>query len=346
MYSGYIERHSNQHGLSGWCVYEDPALRTTDKPVDILVYAGDILLRKISTVGYRDGILNSHGVSRSGFALALTPEVLACIPEGTMLSLRDREGNELALQLGKQVAPLGQATDGGAALLDHFAKGMIIDKWGSLKLPFSAKPEQRSRYMEAMLAVQDLFASRLSLTASPAYGTLLGMARNGRFIDHDDDVDLMVELPYSTLETMVQNLYDGLAVLHADGHQLSLVSPGQFHVTLKDSDLPDIDMFLAWQEPDDTFYTHFGVGGMLDGPLSYQYKTLEGHSVLAASCFERILELSYGPHWLVPDPDFQWSVPKTVQKRMDDLDAAAKGPAESLKALLAEGGPKSLPTAA
>lgn len=326
---GYVERHSNEHGLSGWCFYIDCQDELKDNPVEIHVYAGNILLRKITAAGYRDDILHAYSVRRSGFCLGLSKDVLKCIPKGTVLRLRDKKGNDLSLERGSNFEPIGYAEDDGAKLLEAFKVGKFIDKWGSFKLPFSARPEKRCSYMDAIIKVQELFYERLGLNATPAYGTLLGMARNGRFIDHDDDVDLMVEIPYFSFDEMMEYLYDKLSLLAEDGHQISVVSPAQFHIKIKGTNLPMIDMFVAWQEPDYFFYTYFGVGGSLGEPLTYQTGLLEGRNVVVASCMERILELSYGPNWRSPDPDFQWSVPSSLRSRMNELHDAGLKPSRA-----------------
>jgi len=324
MYRGYFEKHSNDDGVSGWCVYDDESLRSVDKEVSLYIYAGNIFLRRITTIFNRDDIRKSHGVRKAGFYLALSSKVIELIPEGTYLRTLAEDGSEVKLLRGKKVIPIGSASDKGKKLESLMSEGYVIDKWGSLKLPFSAKPHLKASYMEALQAVTQIFHKRLGLIAFPAYGTLLGLARGGKFIEHDDDVDLAVVLPYVDMNLLAEHIFEITEFLKYEGHTVNIVNTGQFHIKLKDTDLPDIDMFVAWQETNLNFYTYFGVGGPLDRRLTYCNKTLEGQQVTVPDCYEAILALTYGSGWRTPDPSFQWSVPDDVRRKMIELESAGK----------------------
>lgn len=324
MYKGYFEKHSNTDGLSGWCVYDDESLRTVDGEVSLDVYANEVFLRRITTFLNREDIRKSHGVKKAGFNLALSSRVIDLIPEGTTLSIIAKDGCEVNLLHGKNVKPLGRATDDGEKLKSVMAEGYMVDKWGSLKLPFSAKPHLRANYMAALHEVTEIFYKRLGLMVIPAYGTLLGLARDAKFIEHDDDVDLAIVMPFFDMNSLARHILEIVETLKSDGHTVSVVNIGQFHITLKDSGLPDIDMFVAWQEPDLSFYSYFGVGGQLDSRLSYFSKELEGQQVTVPVCYEDILGLTYGPTWKEPDPNFQWSVSSEVRQKMLELELAGK----------------------
>ena len=201
----------------------------------------------------------------------------------------------------------------------------MVDKWGGLKRPFAAKAHERGGYMVALEETVRIVHERLGLMVTPAYGTLLGQARGGAFLEHDDDVDLALMLPGTDVRDVAEHFYHAVDTLAADGHRITGVKTGQFHFRPRGrDDLPDMDLFAAWQTPDHHFHAYFGISGPLSGRLRYVPGRLEGREVAVPEQSEEILALAYGPHWRVPDPNFQWYSPAEVRRTMAALEAAGE----------------------
>ena len=323
MLKGYIEHHSSLHGLSGWCIHTSERISEKESLVDLIVYAGDIRIRKIRNIIPREDIYRGCGVENAGFKLNFSSELLDLLPVGTLLSVRDTHGNELPFLDKAKVERIGRATDGGAALKKKLANGAFVDKWGALKVPFSAKPERREDYIEAIIKVNDLFIEVFGIVAFPAYGTLLGLARDGRFLDHDDDVDMTYISFGNDIETVLYDFYCIYDTLKEVCSYVNISSPGHIWLGV-DKSLPIIDMFTSWITPQNEFFTYFGVGGELKARPLFCRRSLEGRSVIVPDCYEEILAMTYGPNWRIPDPDFQWITPPAIRETMAKLEESGR----------------------
>ncbi|MFK7874467.1 MAG: LicD family protein [Paracoccaceae bacterium] len=140
-------------------------------------------------------------------------------------------------------------------------------------------------------------------------GTLLGVVRDQRLIDHDDDIDLAVVLNATDAESAVQEWLHLTETLRqagvldlekfADPAILKLASPSKLH----------IDLFPCWFEDDAAFiYPHsFGEVGRHDiFPL--QPCAVTGGPIPADPA--KVLAQNYGEDWQHPDPYFKfpWNV--------------------------------------
>jgi hypothetical protein len=136
-------------------------------------------------------------------------------------------------------------------------------------------------------------------------GTLLGVVRDGRLIDHDDDVDLAVILRADSAEGAVAEWSALRAELKTQGQLdeermdsnaiLKLIGEGDIH----------FDLFPAWFEGDDFYvYPHsFGDLTRQDVlPLSPCQHS--GHMIPADPA--KMLANNYGQGWQAPDPYFKF----------------------------------------
>ncbi len=134
-------------------------------------------------------------------------------------------------------------------------------------------------------------------------GGLLGSVRDGKFIDHDDDIDLAVMLG----ETPQDQLFDKWLDYKKKLRDLGLLADGQdksdvcvFRIK---SDSFVVELFPSW-----TFQGHYSV---------YPYSLAEipedqilplhdmtGSDIMMPKNSEALLAQSYGPNWRTPDPFF------------------------------------------
>ncbi len=296
MIKSKLEQNTNRV-ISGYVSTKDLSKRYIE------IYFEDTFLRRVPAhLNRKFNVIDSDIL---GFWFAIHPSLVKLIPENTILKVKDADGRPLPIAKTALISPIGSATDEGAALLELLAKGHLVDKWGALKIPFSAESEKRERYAEEMRRTIDFF-DRRGLVAFPHYGTLLGLVREGKFIDHDDDVDLSIAIYDSSLIKIVDKYYDIVESLIDEGHRVDLIETGQIHFREKGSTGPLLDIFLTWGTNEFEFNTYFGVVGNLSSPLSFKDAELEGQKVKIPTLAEEVVELTFGPNWKTPDSSFVW----------------------------------------
>jgi hypothetical protein len=313
-FRGALQRHGPDN-LTGWCCDLD----APETPVPLDLYWGDVRLRTIRSEHPHPGIQSRFGVATAAFYFTVREGLNNLLPAGTFLELRLPDGTPLAAPQTEAFAPFGKAEDGGAALRAQLAEGYIVDKWGSLKLPFCAKSAaDRALYAAGIADLTVYFADRFGLTLFPHYGTLLGYARARAFIEHDDDTDLSYVVELDRLEAVADHFFGLAEALIHDGHAVTVTAAGQMNVSLKDQAHHGPDIFTSWQPSDGSFWTYFGVSGELPEPLTFFEDRFEGVSVQIPHQYERILALTYGPGWRRPDPNFNWSArPASLKETMN-----------------------------
>ncbi|WP_425045010.1 LicD family protein [Primorskyibacter sp. S87] len=151
-------------------------------------------------------------------------------------------------------------------------------------------------------------------------GTLLGVVRDGRFIEHDDDIDLALVLNASSAAEAAaewNGLKDKLGVIgvfDTDGDTVRGIHK------LKSPNGCEIDLFPAWIEDDQVFvYPHTsGELGSAD-VLPLKPCPVSGEPMPADP--EKMLAQNYGPNWREPDPYFKFPWPQARKKFKDFLEA-------------------------
>src|SRR5690606_6747986 len=81
-----------------------------------------------------------------------------------------------------------RATDGGNELRHRLADKWHIGPWGNLHVSFGKGPSRITTCATVYSAVRGLFRDALNKTLYITGGNLLGLVREGKFLDHDDDI--------------------------------------------------------------------------------------------------------------------------------------------------------------
>lgn len=297
-------------------MHQDKELRQT--PVTLGLYWDDVLLRRGYTNRIREDIKRGYQADKAGFQFPLRESLTNLLPEGTTLRVDTLE-EPRSLEFLREPEPVGRAVDGGEALRAKLAAGCHIDHWGALKMPFGESESRRRRYSDGIKRVEEEFRVRYGKVVFPFFGTLLGYAREGRFLAHDDDVDTAYLSRGNTLEEVAAEFWMIAEDLRERGHYAGTVATGQMHVRLRDSTLPGVDVFSAWLTPDGSFYCPPYVGGRQVGLMAFKEIELEGNTFVAPEDHERFLEMAYGPGWRTPDPLYQMVRPPETAEVMTAL---------------------------
>lgn len=275
------------------------------------VFCGSVLIRKLTPVKSGDRWL---------FELPLTRELLALLPRGFPIEVIDLNGATLPHDPNIECAKPGLALDGGKSFLALLSQGYFVDKWGSLKLPFSASEEKKLGYARCMGALTERFKEITERDLFLHYGTLLGFKRGNSFLPHDDDVDLSFFVN-GDFTAAADEFYAVANALKKAGIGVQVIQSGQMQVWLPGYEY-SIDVFLSWGSSSLDFQTYFGVSGDISSPLNLEKVLFEGVHVNVPNEADKILEMAYGPNWLRPDPDFIFHRSPLLGRVMDQLKAA------------------------
>lgn len=198
---------------------------------------------------------------------------------------------------------------------------LVLDKYGRLIKPLSAdSAEAIDDLMEQCDQLLTVLTEEAGVPAFISYGTLLGAARNGKIIGHDNDVDLaylsrqrhpvdVIRESYRIERLLVAR---GWVVRRGMGTRLNVRLPGA------DGSMRFVDVFTAhWVE--NTLYMPSDTGFELPEEALLPLTTLDLHGfpMPVPADYERLLEATYGPGWRVPDPSFQYDTPRWLERRLE-----------------------------
>lgn len=212
--------------------------------------------------------------------------------------------------------------EGRVELVDRFGNPVIIDKWGLTQRIFETRREGGA--VEAMTAmaerVLDVMRESCGIEGWISFGTLLGAARSGKVIGHDSDIDLCFLSEKQTPAEMAVEMWDiaralvdaGISVKHKTASFITVVY-----------DAPD------GGEDGIDIYTCFYVGDLLHETATVRERVprsailplrlleFEGRDMPAPADPDRMLTVSYGPQWRVPDPSFRHLPSREITDRFD-----------------------------
>ncbi len=197
-------------------------------------------------------------------------------------------------------------TDQRVDIVDGKGRPLIVDKGGDMQCGFSERGEATR---EALLdAIEDVLARMRDdggVDAFLAFGGLLGAVRDGHFIPHDSDADVAYLSRHTSPVDVARESFQLERIMIRAGYWTWRFSSADFKVIVPDPEGGRaIDVFAGFVA-DDIFYLmpevharDFDESVIL--PLGKVQ--LEGRHIPAPADPERLLEITYGPHWRIPDP--------------------------------------------
>jgi hypothetical protein len=265
----------------------------------------------------RPDVAREYGHERSGFVFRIGTALADLIPSGSKVSARFATGEPLGLQSG--LASIGRATPD---LFTRLARGWRVSpKSGDAYWPIGNSTTWTTSLGPTYQRAREVFTSELGRDLFAAYGSLLGLVREGRFLAHDDDFDAAFLSTGTTVETVAEDLVGVAKRLLDLGLDVRLLNQGSFHLKLAGTG-PILDIFV-FARVDERMLAYQVFRPVPSGALDPTGEIVhDGVSYAAPRDTDAVLTAIYGSRWRIPDPHFQWRPDAETAETMAKLQRA------------------------
>jgi hypothetical protein len=212
--------------------------------------------------------------------------------------------------------------EGRPRFVDGHGIPVFIDKWGLVQRPFDGR--RQAGVVEAMVdmarRVLEVMRDDCGIEGWLSFGTLLGAARDGRVIGHDSDIDLNYLSEKQTPAEMAVELWDIGRALRRAGLEVQYRSASFVTVRfgVPDGGQGNLDVYTCFYV-EDRLHETATVREVVprEAVLPLREVEFEGHRLPAPADPDRLLAVSYGPGWRVPDPSFRHLPGLDITQRFD-----------------------------
>lgn len=171
---------------------------------------------------------------------------------------------------------------------------------------------RRATLLTALRIVMNYMAER-NIPCYLAYGTLLGAMRNAKFIPHDDDVDVIVDLGATSCADM-RNKLAALSATMTTGEIVPREADPEMLHLICDTEFGAVDIFSFWTEGDRAHLLmenyqlrDIPAGILIDGDAGAA--ALYGETFPTPPFPEEFLRERYGADWKIPNQYHEWPWP-------------------------------------
>jgi hypothetical protein len=212
--------------------------------------------------------------------------------------------------------------EGRPRFVDNNGIPIFIDKWGLVQRPFEGRREAGvvAAMVDMARRVLEVMREDCGIAGWLSFGTLLGAARDGRAIGHDSDIDLNYLSERQTPAEMAVELWDIGRALRRAGLQVQHRSASFVTVRFKvpDGGWGNLDVYTCFYV-EDRLHESATVRAPVprSAILPLREIAFEGQRFPAPADVDRLLAVSYGPEWRVPDPSFRHLPGPDITQRFD-----------------------------
>ena len=197
--------------------------------------------------------------------------------------------------------------------------GMVISKFGRLMPPAATDTTWAEQVIPEYQRLHNLFACEFDRPLFIFHGALLGIAREGGLIAHDQDIDLAYLSPHSDPDEVRDEFFT------IQRRAISLrpyAAPHEFKLRILDHRM---SITACWFDKTGQLFNSYGFVGdgdiAPDDVIPLRTVTLQGHDVHVPSDPEAVSRYTYGRYWRYPDPGWRWlavykSRPETLASRL------------------------------
>jgi hypothetical protein len=229
-----------------------------EQTVKVKVYADDVFLRELRCdLAWPPSSQPRFKERPCGFVLNFGGLLRANLRRGAEIIVKGEGGELLKCRTPNMIEGAAESNEKLKHLLGD---GWIIDKWGELKLPFSARPGRDQLFMDFYRNVIQVVEAKVGREFYLAYGSLLGLVRNNALIGGDDDIDCAYMSNFQKLEDVVEEFRD-LArqikdVVAELGCNLNVTNVGMLQISRGEL---HFDIFTSWIDEEANYNLYFGV---------------------------------------------------------------------------------------
>lgn len=195
-----------------------------------------------------------------------------------------------------------------------------IDKSGNLVPTFAGRSEEDiADLLNATESALEALRS-VGVEAFIAYGTLLGAVREGRVLGHDSDADLGYVSRHSHPVDVALESFRIQRRLAEQGWKITRHSGGAFKISVTEGGMTrGLDVFGGFIDEGQLYLMgEIGVPFREEWIFPLATATLHGREMPVPARPEKLLEVTYGQGWRVPDPAFQFTTPSRTVRAFND----------------------------
>lgn len=198
-------------------------------------------------------------------------------------------------------------------IIKRINTGYVINKYGKIRKGMQTNLSYKDWIFVTLEALRNDIKEIIGCESFPFYGSMLGAVREGDFIGHDNDFDMIYISKHTEPESIKAEYYDLCSELISLGYLVKIRKTHAWIIQRGTKSKNKIDVFFGWYDKDgylqvsngyhhDPVHKSVGIEELVPYPLA-------GHEVLLPVGAEAILGQLYGPNWRIPDRGFKHRSP-------------------------------------
>jgi tetratricopeptide (TPR) repeat protein len=195
-------------------------------------------------------------------------------------------------------------------LIQKIGEGYVFNKYGRFKLAIVNNEEWKESIFNLFNNLKKDLKEKFNLDLFPTYGTMLGAAREGDFISHDNDFDTSYISKEKEPEKVKNEFLKICEFLINKGYRLHVKDTHTWvYVENQISFYFKLDIFVSYFNQKDDYQVTYGYHGKSlkrsEEFFKFTKLNLSNHEILVPSNYREILKQLYGKTWEIPDPGFK-----------------------------------------